>query len=135
MKRPLPVTFVAWFVIALSLFLLFDAYRLADNPAVQQMMSQSKLSVPVRYGMLIIGAFINIGAAVAILKGSDLGRAAYMVWGLLTLAVDMFTNENRLPVTYQQAVYVISIFILTRPSASAYFNANLPAKRPVVTET
>ena len=134
MKRPLPVAFVAWFVIALSLFTLFSAYRFMNDPEVLQLMSQSKLSVPVRYGMLIIGAFINIGTAVAMLKGSDIGRAAYMAWGLLTLAVDMFTNENRLPVTYQQAVYVISIFILTRPSANAYFNAHLPAKKPVVAE-
>lgn len=135
MKLPLPVAFVAWVVIALSLFTLFSAYQFMNDPEVRQVMSQSKFSVPVRYGMLIIGAFINIGTAVAMLKGSDIGRAAYAAWGLLSLVIDRFTNENRLPITYQHVVYVISIFILTRPSANAYFIAHLPAKKPVVTET
>ena len=135
MKRPVSVTFIAWFVIVTSLLLLLDAYKSMDSPFVRNLMAQNALSIPAQYAMLVGGSLINVISAVAMLYGSPWGRIGYMGWGAVSHLIGMFFAPYRLPFTPIFVIYGIFVFLLCRPKVSAYFDPKPVADRSVGTAT
>jgi hypothetical protein len=126
--RPISIIVIAWIVLfsgVLSLlggiFFLLGSIFNANNPVVQEMMAKTPMSGPGQYLMFFAGVIIPIVSAIFMLGGANWARLLYICWGAFSCVIAFFTSPAKLTLIPSVVLYLIFVFFLLRPKASAYF--------------
>jgi hypothetical protein len=127
-ERPISIIVIAWIVLFSavlpllgSIFSLLGSIFNANPPAVHEMMAKTPIPVPVQYLMLFAGVIISIVSAIFMLGGANWARLLYICWGAFSCVIAFFTSPAKLTLIPGVVFYLIFVFFLLRPKASAYF--------------
>lgn len=110
MSRPISVTIVAWFVIALNLLsgiIILAAFLKSPNPDYQ-------------FAFGCLGSVVAIVCGFFMLKGKNWSRWLYIAWCAAGLAFALATVEPLMLVPGAVKTLIIAFFLF-RSSANAYF--------------
>lgn len=120
-NRPTSITVISWVLIVTSAINLISFYLSHGNALAQSMMAQSPLPVAVQYAIGYVGIAIQLVCAAAWLKGLAWGRALYIGWGGIGLAIGFYSSPSMGVMIAGAVVFAIIVFFLLRPAANAYF--------------
>jgi hypothetical protein len=79
--RPTSVTVISWILIVAGGISLISTTATINNPMTRELMSKSLLSVPAQYAITYLGLLITIVSSIMMLKGYNLARFLYVIWG------------------------------------------------------
>jgi hypothetical protein len=122
--RPLSVTIIAWLLIVFAVISAATIPFTLGNPAAQELMAKSMISIPVQYFMMFAGLLISIVSGIFMLRGANWARMLYIIWGAVGFIVSFITSPAKLVVIPGFLVYLIVVFFLLRPKATAFFTGS-----------
>jgi len=100
---------------------LISTTALINNPTVQELMAKSPLPVPVQYAMSYVGLLVSIVSGLAMLKGKNWARLLYAIWGSAGFVIGIATSPMKVAMIPGFAVFLVIVFFLFRPKATAFF--------------
>ena len=123
-KRPTSITVISILLIvfgALSLVSGVTIYFMQDNEVYQEALKTYKQPVWVQVAIIVTSSLIQIGSAIAMLKGAHMGRIVYAATSVAGLVYSFVVSPNKLtPIPSCLFVGVICYFLF-RQSANDYF--------------
>jgi len=120
-KRPLSVTIIAWLLIVFGILSLIAIPLSLGNPMTKELMAKSMVPIPVQYFMMGAGLFVTIVSGIFMLKGANWARMLYVIWSAFSFVFSFVTSPARLMVIPGLLLYLIVVFFLFRPKATAFF--------------
>lgn len=123
-KRPTSITVIAWIMLVSAAFSLLASIFTFHNPVVQEIMTKNQIPVPVQYLILLAGLTISILSAIFMLRGANWARLLYIYWTAVSSVIGFFTSPAKPMLIPGLLLYLIVVFFLLRPKASAYFTQN-----------
>ena len=118
--RPISIGVIAWITLVSNAFallllgsILFVNKFAVNNPVVQEMISKNPIPTPVEHLTLFSDVIISMVCAIFMLRGANWARLLYICWGAFSLVIAFST----LGIVF----YLVVVFFLLRPKASAYF--------------
>jgi hypothetical protein len=120
-ERPISIIVIAWLLLFSAASSLLASIFTLNKAAVQEMMAKTPIPAPVQYLMLFAGVIISIVSAIFMLRGANWARLLYICWGAFSCVIAFFTSPAKLTLIPGVVLYVIFVFFLLRPKASAYF--------------
>ena len=122
--RPASIAVIACILLFIAAFDLFGALAsilIVNIPAMHEMMPKNSIPAPADYLMTFTGVIILIVSGIFMLGGANWARVLYICWGALGLIIGALTSPTEPAPVFAIAVYVVFVFFLLRPKASAYF--------------
>ena len=124
-KRPTSITVISCLFIITSAFSLLGIIIGFWNPRAQKLaqeiMTQSPLPVSIQYAFSLTGFTATLASGVFMLRGANWARYLYIIWGAITLLLNVFTAHAKLMIIPCLAIYGIVVFFLMQPKANQYF--------------
>ncbi|MEW6624949.1 MAG: hypothetical protein AB1420_17805 [Bacillota bacterium] len=123
-KRPLSVSFIAWYIILSNAFSLASTFTLLRNPEIRDAFSSMGMSPTLLLSLSLVSAVIVVALGIAILSGFNWGRIAYLIYYPVTTLA--FWKILSLPNTHLNGLilYIVILFFLTRRPANEFFTAS-----------
>ena len=121
-KRPTSVTVIAWVLLVSATVSLVTSALTVNKPIVRELMVKTPIPLPIQFVMLFGGLLISILCAIFMLRGANWARVLYIAWGALGVVTGFATSPAKLMLIPGFLIYVIFVFFLLRPGASAYFS-------------
>jgi hypothetical protein len=123
-KRPLSITIIAWLFIIFGVLSAVAIPFTLGNPMTRELMAKSMVPVPVQYFMMFAGLLVSILAGIFMLRGANWARMLYIIWGALGFLFSLITSPAKLVIIPGFLVYLIVVFFLLRPKATAFFTGS-----------
>ena len=121
-KRPIIVTIICWLMIIGTLFIPVVIYMAMNNPQMAEMMEKSSALPPMaQYGLMGLGAMVNLWAAIGMLKGKAIARTVYAIYSAVALTVSLLASNVRESLIGTIIMTIVIIGLLFIPSANRYF--------------
>ena len=125
-KRPTSITVISCLFIITSAFSLLGVIIGFWNPRAQKLaqeiMVQSPLPVSIQYAFSFTGLTATLASGIFMLRGANWARYLYIIWGAISLLLNVFTTPTKLAIIPGLAIYGIIVFFLMQPRANEYFN-------------
>jgi hypothetical protein len=122
-KRPLSMTIIGWLLIVLTALNLIGLVMLWSNPAIIYAAELMHTSVLFLQAWGVIGAVVTLACAYGILKGLPWSRVLYVAWGILGLAVSLYTSPQKVAVVVGLVILVVISAFLWTNTANDWFQA------------
>ena len=122
-KRPLPLTIIGWFLIVGGLFGAYSALTVGSNEMALRMMEDSGMSLRFQQALAVVGALVGLVSAYGIFKGLPWSRVLYVGWGIVSLAIALFTSPFKGMLLLSVLIIAVIAYFLFRPDADAWFAA------------
>jgi hypothetical protein len=123
--RPISIAVIACILLFIAAFDLFGALAtifMVNLPAIQETIAKNSIPAPMDYLMTFTGAIILIVSGIFMLRGANWARLLYICWGAFNLVIALFTSPAKSTLIPGVVLYLIVVFFLLRPKASAYFS-------------
>ena len=124
-ERPRGVAVVGWFLLiattVATVFWFEFLAQIVDGPGVQMRYPVMTLGVP------IVGNVGQVLIAVGILRGRRRARSMFFWFIKLTVVLGLLLGGRSFGLVIKSLWYAVFAYLLTRPSAVAFFEANTPA--------
>ncbi|MEG1053531.1 MAG: hypothetical protein RSF79_15975 [Janthinobacterium sp.] len=133
LKRPFLVTISCWFLVIGSLLALVSAYLGRNDPAMLAGMGHSVIPAEVQYAILMFSMGINLVAAVAMLQRQRGARTAYLVWGVIDIALCLATLPLKMNVLPGALMFAVICAFLYSPKSNAWFSPRKAANDACMT--
>ncbi|KVT07267.1 hypothetical protein WT97_31510 [Burkholderia sp. MSMB1459WGS] len=127
MKRPISLTILAWILIVTNAIACIYTPFSIRAPAAQALMSHYLLPVWATLGVSVIVEATNVAIGVAILKGREWSRNAYLATSGFGFAFSLVNMPSTMFVAMIPGVLLFALFVylLFRRPATAYFRQAL----------
>ena len=116
-ERPDSITVIAW----IMLFIGVSHLVFSINNPVPETIAKNPIPAPVEYSRFFADAIISIVSAIFILRGANWARVLYIWWGAFYFVIELLTRPAKATTLTLGGSYLIVVFFLVRPRASAYF--------------
>ena len=84
-------------------------------------MAKTPIPVTVQYLLVFADVVICILSAIYMLSGANWARLLYICWGAFSNIIAFFSSPAKPMLILSVLLYLIFVFFLLRPKASAYF--------------
>ncbi len=91
-------------------------------------MAKSMVPIPVQYFMMCAGLLASVVTGIFMLRGANWARMLYIIWSALGFLFSFITSPARLAVIPGFLLYLVIVFFLLRPIATAFFTGNEDAR-------
>ncbi|NTZ84997.1 hypothetical protein FCJ61_18805 [Burkholderia metallica] len=127
MKRPLSLTILAWIIIVTNAITCVYTPFSIGMPTTQALLSHYLLPVWATLGISVIIEAANVVIGIAILKGREWSRKAYIVTFVIGIAFSLINMPVSMLAVLIPGVLLFALFIylLFRRPATAYFRQAL----------
>jgi hypothetical protein len=127
-ERPLSVTIIAWLLIVFAALSAVTIPFSLGNPMARELMAKSMVPIPAQYFMIFAGLLVSILSGIFMLKGANWARMLYIIWSALGFLFSLITSPAKLVIIPGFLVYLIVVFFLLRPKATAFFTGTNHAR-------
>ncbi|MCA8495351.1 hypothetical protein [Burkholderia arboris] len=123
MKRPISLTILAWIIIVTNAITCVYTPFSTGMPTTQALMSHYLLPVWATFGISMIIEAANVVIGIAILKGREWSRMAYIVTFVFGIAFSLINMPASMLAVLIPGVLLFALFVylLFRRPATAYF--------------
>ncbi|NTZ09434.1 hypothetical protein [Burkholderia metallica] len=127
MKRPLSLTILAWIIIVTNAITCVYTPFSIGMPTTQALLSHYLLPVWATLGISVIIEAANVVIGIAILKGREWSRKAYIVTFVIGIAFSLVNMPVSMLAVLIPGVLLFALFVylLFRRPATAYFRQAL----------
>ncbi|WP_321863099.1 hypothetical protein [Burkholderia cenocepacia] len=127
MKRPISLTILAWIIIVTNAITCVYTPFSIGMPTTQALLSHYLLPVWMTFGISMIIEAVNIVIGIAILKGREWSRKAYIVTFVIGIAFSFVNMPASMLAVLIPGVLLFAVFVylLFRRPATAYFRQAL----------
>jgi len=124
-KRPVIVTVICWLMLIGVLIIPGMIYMTMNNPEMAELMEQaSALPLEAQYGIMGLGAIVNLWAAIGMLKGKGQARTVYVVYSIVAFMITILASHVKESLIGSVLITAVFIGLLYIPSANKYFASN-----------
>jgi len=121
-KRPVIVTIICWFMIIGALVAPVMIYMSMNNPEMEEIIRKgSTLPSMAQYGLMGLGAIVNLWAAIGMLKGKRQARTIYVVYSIVAFTIILLASHVKESLIGSVLITAVFIGLLYIPSANKYF--------------
>jgi hypothetical protein len=122
--RPISIAVIAWITLVSNARLLVTSILAVNkfavnNPVVQEIISKNPIPTRVEHLTSFSDVIISTVCAIFMLRGANWARLLYIWWGAFSLVIAVSTSPAK-PIP-DIVFYLVVVFFLVRPKASAYF--------------
>ncbi|AZQ52453.1 hypothetical protein [Burkholderia cenocepacia] len=127
MKRPISLTILAWIIIVTNAITCVYTPFSIGMPTTQALLSHYLLPVWMTFGISMIIEAANVVIGIAILKGREWSRKAYIVTFAIGIAFSFVNMPASMLAVLIPGVLLFAVFVylLFRRPATAYFRQAL----------
>lgn len=126
-KRPLSVSIIGWYLIAVGVLGAVSVLAMRNNPMMQRMYEHSPLPISAHIGIGVIGSIITAVCGYAMLKGHNWSRFVYVGWCVIGFVISLATVPFTSLLLLGLAFLAVIVFFLFRPDANAWFRRSVEA--------
>lgn len=120
-KRPTSISVISWIFIVSGGLSLITTTAMINNPTVRDAMAQSLMPIPVQFAMIYLQLLGTIVSGVAMRRGKNWARYLYVICSLFGYVFALATSPITAALLPSFVFFLIAIFFLFRPSATAFF--------------
>jgi hypothetical protein len=122
-KRPTSMTVIGVLLIIFALFGLIGAFTAASNPTMTKVLEQMHMSLLFYQALAVVGSLISVACGYGVLKGQPWSRVLYLVWGVISLGINLYTSPMKGLVVFSLIFLVIIVGFLFTNTANDWFSA------------
>jgi hypothetical protein len=119
-ERPDSITIIAWIMLVFGVSSLQVGIFSINNP-VPETIANIPIPAQVESSRFFADAVISIVSGIFILRGANWARLLYIWWGAFYFVIELLMRPVKATTLTMGACYLIVVFFLLRPRASAYF--------------
>ncbi len=121
-KRPLSITFIAWFLIVTGTFSALVMLISRNNPVFLEELAKNPIPVPIQLAIAFLGLAISIFSSIFMLRGANWSRFLYVGWCVISILITLVTSPAKATAIPGIIIFGIIVFFLFQPKANEFFN-------------
>jgi len=131
-ERPKSVAIISWLLIIAGGISVISSLAMMNNEVAKELMTQSKLPLPVQYAMQATGLLVMIVCGLSMLRGKAWARTTYVAWSAVGIVIGFATSPFTVTLIPGVLFFLVVTFLLYRPAANAFFRGQSAAGHPSV---
>lgn len=126
---PKGIGFASYFLMLSAIGLMIVTLIASENINLLHLSTANELPFQTQIGLSLLNSTLTILSAVAILKGSTLGRAVWHLWSIAYLLINIWQLNQTFYLIPQVATLLLMTFILYAKPAKLFFDAQQQARK------
>jgi hypothetical protein len=126
---PKGIGFASYFLMLSAIALLIITLIASENIDLLHLSTANELPFQTQIGLSLLNSTLTILSAIAILKGSSLGRAIWHLWSIGYLLINIWQLHQSVYLVPQVATLLLMTFILYAKPAKLFFDTHKQARR------